>query len=72
MAHPKKITISKILKVNQLPEGIYEALWGGYNVHFNLSNGFRVDLEMSEGLRGMNIPCTVTVKNGVVNVELNE
>jgi len=52
------------------PDGEYKGFWGGYNVRFTI-NDQNFEFESESGVRGMNIPVIVSVKNGVVTFEAN-
>lgn len=60
--------ISSPTLASNLPNGSYPGIWSGYEVDVTIGNQvFKV--KTAYGIRGINIPCTVTVENGVVTVE---
>ena len=63
----KKIETVEDVDPEYLPNGDYEALWGGYEVE-TVINGKKHRIYTTTGVRGMNIPCIVRVLNGVVSV----
>ena len=53
-----------------LPDGDYQGTWSGYEVRVIVNEqGYRMHTE--NGIRGLNIPCTVRVRAGVVTVDAN-
>lgn len=44
---------------NEIPAGVYDGLWSGYEVFFYLDDK-TVKCKSDTGVRGMNIPCKVT------------
>ena len=60
--------ITKLVSVESfLPDGSYSGIWGGYQVDLT-HQGEKYLLKTTDGVRGMNIPCTVLVANGKVTV----
>ena len=51
------------------PDGEYRGLWSGYNVRFKVADGRIYVGETSIGVRGIDIPCTVIVSDGKVEVK---
>lgn len=49
-------------------DGVYDGLWGGHVVVV-VHEGTTYHVHTHDGVRGMNIPCKVTVLNGVATVE---
>ena len=47
-----------------LPDGSYSGLWGGHEINLNYK-GKVYRLETEDGVRGFNIPVSVSVDNGV-------
>lgn len=52
-------SVTKIEEVSKLiiPQGVYQGIWGGYTVM--IDDKWR--LTTKDGVRGMNVKCTVTV-----------
>ncbi len=46
-----------------VPDGVYKGRQGGYEVEI-LVNDKRVKFHTQHGIRGINIPVTVTIKDG--------
>lgn len=53
---------------SKIPTGIYTGLWGGYEVE-TIIDGETYQFKTENGIRTMNAPVLVTVKDGVVIVE---
>lgn len=53
-----------------LPDGQYLGKWGGYSVRVE-ADGQVHTMQTKDGVRGMNIPCTVSVSKGQATVEVN-
>lgn len=51
-----------------IPDGTYHGRWGGYEVEMTI-NGSRVTFRTEDGVRGLNIPVTVVVKDGMADVQ---
>ena len=51
-----------------IQDGVFDGLWSGYTVEWEMPAGTYKG-KASRGVRGMNIPCTVTIKNARVSVE---
>lgn len=67
----KECFLTKVVKEFQsdIPNGVYEGLWSGYTVSFFVHGvGYRG--ESSNGVRGMNIPCVITVNGGRFSVKV--
>ena len=54
-----------------LPDGVYEGTWGGYDVEMDVA-GYVVTFRVDMGIRGMNEPCLVDVKDGVAFVNAKD
>jgi adenine specific DNA methylase Mod len=54
---------------NVLKDGEYAGAWSGYNVKVRLSKTLIYNLETDVGVRGLNIPCKVTIKDGKATVD---
>lgn len=61
---------TKIKDMCNFPDGSYAGKWGGYTVEV-LVGVCTHKLLTVDGVRGMNIPCTVTVKGGSGIVEVS-
>lgn len=46
-----------------IQNGSYQGVWGGYIIQANVA-GKKVEIETRNGVRGFNIPVTVTFKDG--------
>lgn len=62
-------SLSKPIKMSDVPDGDYTGLLSGYCVTF-LVHGHPYVAHMKTGLRGMNIKCTVVVKDGAAKVSI--
>lgn len=71
----KKVYLSNIKKFdNNVEDGIYDGLQSGYVVQFITPNG-EYEGQSNQGIRGMNEPCKVKVKDGkfqVLPVDISE
>lgn len=61
----KNATAQYRVKAN-CPDGKYEGLWGGYVLKWE-HDGKEVDCILKLGVRGINIPVSFEIKNGVVD-----
>ena len=59
--------VKRIEPADGVPDGEYEGRWSGYTVQFETPHG-KYDGRSTVGVRGMNIPCTVTVTCGQFKV----
>lgn len=50
-----------------LPDGTYTGYWGGYVVEFH-HEGQDYTLKTSIGIKGINIPCVITIKGDDIEV----
>lgn len=50
-----------------IPDGVYDGIWGGYEVKMKV-NGTAVKFNTKSGVRGINIPVTVTVTDGEAKI----
>lgn len=57
------------VKSGSIPDGQYPGFWGGYSVRF-VADRLDVSASTEIGVRGLNIPCIVTVFAGVATVEV--
>ncbi len=53
-----------------LKNGTYSGLWGGYVIEIN-AGGKKVELTTDIGVRGFNIPVSVTLNDGVWSATQN-
>ncbi len=61
--------VEKLVKIEAtLPDGLYSGLWGGYEIKI-LYNNEEYVLTTLIGVKGMNYPVIVTVKEGVITFE---
>lgn len=62
-------TTTRIKAVNpEIPNGTYPGRWSGYEVEFAAFCTTYTVSGLSTGVRGLNIPCTVVVKDGEIEV----
>ena len=54
-----------VTQESAVPDGTYSGLWGGYIVDFTY-NGDKYRADTKNGVRGMNIPCNITIKDNEV------
>lgn len=62
-----KIERIQTLSPSQLPEGVYLGTWSGYTIEVAIG-GVLHRLDTSTGVRGLNVPCEVTVSGGHIGV----
>ena len=62
--------VDKIERIEEVTlfDGVYDGVWGGYLVVV-VHDGTTYHIHTHVGVRGINIPCKVTVLNGVATVE---
>ena len=53
------------------PDGTYKGRYGGYAISVEY-NGRLYIFETEDGVRGFNIPMTVTIENGKASFEIDE
>ena len=58
----------KIPQVTTLPDGIYNATWGGYIIELHFKDKV-YELTTEEGVRGISIKVVVTIKDGIATFE---
>ncbi len=67
----KDITATKayrVVKLSELPTGVYEGIWSGYVVRLNIGE-FDYLLTLDTGVRGR-VPCTVSIRtSGTIIIE---
>jgi len=61
------LNVRPVNAAGSVPDGRYDGTWTGYLVRFAV-DGVAYEGESDEGIRGMNVPCTVTVLAGVFSV----
>lgn len=54
--------------ITSVPDGDYPGTWSGYTVLTSI-NSRAVQLRTVNGIRGINVPCVVRVRDGVIKVE---
>lgn len=47
---------------------MYDGLWGGYKINFKNPKGENFEIDTVDGVRGMNIPVTVVLRDGKYSV----
>lgn len=58
---------NEIVALDQIPNGTYDGIWGGYNVRFGVGErNFEVKTDI--GIRTMSAPCNVCVSNGNITI----
>lgn len=62
-----KIT-EKVPKETTLPDGIYQGIYGGYNIEVRFKDKI-YDLRTEEGVRGNGFKVIVTIKDGIATFE---
>jgi ribosomal protein L11 len=61
----------KVPEVTSVPDGNYSGTWGGYIINVKIKDK-EYQMKTEKGVRGINIPVVVTVKDGKATfVELN-
>jgi len=60
--------VSRVYDRSDVPNGTYDGSWSGYVVTFVDEQGRNWQFDMSIGVRGLNCPCTVHVKDGEIGV----
>lgn len=61
-------TVTIIASPKDIPDGIYEGKWSAYVVNVVINNKL-FQLGTKDGVRGLDVPCIVTAKDGAVTVE---
>ena len=46
----------------------YDGLWGGYKINFKNQKGENFEIDTVDGVRGMNIPVTIVLRDGKYSV----
>jgi hypothetical protein len=64
MNNPK----SKTKMLNAPPDGTYYAKWSGYTIRLILPDWEDVNIEMDQGIRGVNHKCVVVVRDGFFEI----
>jgi len=60
---------SKSLNQVDIADGTYSGIWGGCIVRARLNNGNESEpIEVNPGVRGINIPCTVIIRDGYASI----
>jgi hypothetical protein len=62
-------SVREVKEVNKIPFGEYLGLWGGYVVTFVIGNK-KYEAQTEDGVRGMNIPCTVISDENGIRIKL--
>lgn len=69
-----KAKVKKLVKLvkqdvqEKLPNGSYSGVWGGYVVEFYI-DGEKFEASTDVGVRGINIPCVVSINNGEITIK---
>lgn len=67
MTHVTEIRRVQIIAPSKIPEGDYPGSWSGYVVLAGIGNVV-YELQTEDGVRGLNVPCTIKVRDGVATV----
>ena len=67
----KAIEVKRVEKDIHLPDGVYDGIWGGYQVTFEVA-GIQYEAKTESGIRTPRAKCYVTIKDGRVSVALPE
>lgn len=63
----KSVEMFTPVALMNIPKGKYKGVWGGYQVSV-IINGTQYRLEVENSIRGINVPCTVLVREDSVEV----
>ena len=55
---------AKSLEKVNLPDGKYFGLWSGYVINIVLPDWEKIDIDVNQGVRGINCKCTVEIIDG--------
>lgn len=69
MSNKIKSVVKKVSKETTLPDGLYNGLWSGYVIKLK-HNKETYELTTENGVRGINIPVTVSIKKGKLNLNI--
>lgn len=61
--------LRRVEDVERLPDGIYDGIWGGYRVTFEVG-GIAYEAQTQDGIRTPRAECKVTSKDGRLSVEV--
>ena len=64
-------TLSEVKRIESAdghPDGTFDGTWSGYVVRWETPHG-QYEAKSKLGVRGINVPCQVTVKNGQFSAE---
>jgi len=68
MKNKVKSIVKQVPKETTLPDGLYNGTWGGYVIELRY-NKETYELATEEGVRGINIPVVVEIKNSEVTFD---
>jgi hypothetical protein len=68
MRNKVKSIVKKVPKETTLPDGLYNGTWGGYVIELTYDKEI-YELATENGVRGINIPVVVEVKDGVITFD---
>ena len=68
MFNKTKSITEKIPHPTSLPDGLYNAVWGGYVIELT-HKGRQYELASEEGVRGMGIKVVVQIENGIATFD---
>ena len=60
--------LKKVPKETTLPDGLYNGTWGGYVIELKYNND-TYELVTEDGVRGINIPVIVEIREGEVTFD---
>lgn len=59
------------LALRELPQGVFKGFWSGYVVRFE-TEGEVYNCDTEHGVRGINVPCTVTIEGEEVYIDVTQ
>jgi len=68
MKFKAKPVVKKIINVRNFPNGLYHGAWEGYIIKFKYKEHM-YELETMEGVRGINIPVIIEVKEDIITFD---
>lgn len=61
--------LRRVENVEPLPDGVYDGIWGGYCVIFDV-DGVTYEGQTQDGIRTPRCKCKVTIANGKLSVDV--
>ena len=68
MKNKVKSIVKQVPKETTLPDGLYNGTWNGYVIELRY-NKEAYELATEDGVRGINMPVVVKIKNGEVTFD---